>query len=101
MRNAGNNSIAGQGRIRALAVTGSREQPRRRIVAKAVIDRQMRRDAPGVLRVNSETLDVLREAAIAGRSGSASHVGRNGRGARGAEIKLRRISRIKAGIVRI
>jgi len=67
MRNAGNNSIADQGRIRALAVTGSREQSKRRVVAKAVIDRQMRRDAPGVLRVNSKPLHILRKAAIAGR----------------------------------
>src|SRR5216684_2190779 len=61
----------------------------------------MRSDAPGVLGVDSQTLHVLREAAIAAPSGGASHTDRDGRSASGTEIKLRWVGGVKAGIVRI
>src|SRR5258708_6451613 len=98
---AGDNSIAGQSRVCILVVAGGGEQSKRGVVAQAVIHRQTRSDAPGVLDVNSQSLNVLREAAVARGSGLAIDIGGDGRSASGTEIKLRGIGRVKAGIIRV
>src|SRR6266436_6570885 len=92
VRNAGDNTVAGEGGIHALVVAGSDEEAKGAVVAQAVVDCQMRGDAPGVLGVNSKPLHILREAAIAGR---------DRRSAGETEIKEGGIGDVEAGIVRI
>src|SRR5712692_4499156 len=101
VRDAGDNTVAGEGGIHVLVMAGSDEEAKGAVVAQAVVDCQMRGDAPGILDVNSEPLHVLREAAIAGRSGGACHAGRDRRSAGGAEIKDGGIGGVETGIVRV
>ena len=55
--------------ILRLAVAGRGKQTEGRLLAQSVVERQMPRDAPRILRVEAEPLHALREAAVAGRSG--------------------------------
>ena len=57
-------------RILRLAAARSYEQAERRLITQPVIDREVRRHAPGIFRVEREPLHVLREAAVAGGSES-------------------------------
>ena len=54
VRDARDNTIAGEGGIRPLVAAGSDEQTESGVVAQAVVDCQMRNDTPGVLCVNSQ-----------------------------------------------
>jgi hypothetical protein len=81
-----------QKRILRLAAAGSVEQTKGSIVAQAVVEREAWRDAPGVFGVKTQTLHVLREAAIADGSESAA------RGDVGSE--LRGIGEIKRRVLR-
>ena len=55
-------------RIVRLAAARGFEQAKRRLVTQAVIHGEMWSDAPGIFRVESEALHVLREAAVVGGS---------------------------------
>src|SRR6267378_2626762 len=68
VRDSGDNTVAGEGGIEALVVAGSDEEAKGSVVAQAVVDCQIPSEAPGILSVKSQALDVLREAAIATRS---------------------------------
>src|ERR1700675_2462036 len=63
----------------------------------------MSRHPPGILRVKSEPLHVLRETSVAGRHRRASNSRRRIRlcSAASAEEKFGRIRGVKAGVVRI
>jgi hypothetical protein len=65
----------------------------------AVVDYQMRSDAPGVLGVNSQALHILREAAVAGGIREAADTAGHGRSAAQVEIKLGRIRGVEARII--
>ena len=51
------------------------EEPVGGLVTEAVVDREVMRDAPGILAIEGQPLHVLREAAVAGGSVSASDAG--------------------------
>src|SRR5258708_131675 len=101
VRDAGDNSIACESGIQGLVVAGSEKKGERGVVAQAVVDGQTRSDAPGILGVDSQTLNVLRKAAVTGGSCGAPDTGRDGRSTRGAEIKGGRIGGVEAGVIRI
>ena len=63
--------------IQRLAASGGDEETESCVVAQAVIDGEISRDAPGILGVDAEALDILRKAAVAGRSDAASCAGRD------------------------
>src|ERR1700722_7097784 len=73
------------------------------VVAQSVINGEMSGHAPGILRVKSEPLHVLREAPVARRHRSATNCRRRIRlyRATGTEEKFRRIGCVKTGILRI
>ncbi len=86
-----------------LGSAGGTEESECCVVAEAVIYGEARCYAPGILRVESQPLHVLREAAIAGRrTGTGCPVGdRKSSGGRARQVhhKLLRISEIERGIL--
>ena len=66
-----------------LAAARGVEQTKRCVVAQAVIDGEVSRDAPGIFGVDAEPLDILRKAAVASGSDAASCAGRDERRRRG------------------
>ena len=71
VRNSGNDAVTGEGWIETLVMAGRDEEAERRVVTQAIIYGEISRDAPGIFGVEAETLHILREAAIAGRSDRA------------------------------
>ena len=55
-----------------LAAAGGGEQTESGLVTQAVIHGEMWSSAPGILRVESEALHILREAAVVGGSGGSA-----------------------------
>src|SRR6266849_8918441 len=101
MRDPRDESIASQGRIRALVVPRRFEETERGVVAQSVVDGQMRNDAPGVLSVNPQSLHVLREAPIASGICGATDTLRRRRNTIQVEIKLGRIGGVETRILRV
>src|SRR5579859_95741 len=64
VRYAGDDPVAGERGIDGLIVAGSNEESVSGVVTQAVIDGELFRGVPRVLRVESEPLYVLREAAV-------------------------------------
>jgi hypothetical protein len=73
------------------------EKPESSLIAQAVVDCEVMRNAPGILGVERQPLNVLREAAIAGGSVRAAYAG--SRAGRGIALRGRRniIKRQRSG----
>src|ERR1700676_1788820 len=97
MRRALRKSKRGQQRkrrINPLIMPRCDEETKRSLPAQSVVERHMARKAPRILRVNSETLDTLREGSVAGGSGGGS-----ARVVDGKLREIRGIQRVERGIV--
>src|SRR5208282_673096 len=75
--------------VLSLSSPRSLEEPERRLITQAVVDRQVVRNAPRILGVESESLNVLRKTAVAGGSKSACNRRHSRRWHRGRRIALR------------
>src|SRR6202790_2032501 len=91
-----------KGRIERLAFPGSGEQPESRLITHSVVHRQVVRNAPGVLSVKSESLNVLGKAAVTSGSKVATRTirWRAGR-ALWAKVETARILRVHVRVTYI
>src|SRR6266581_7519154 len=89
---SGDDPIARECGIHALIAARGDEEPVGRVVAQPIIDGELFRGAPGILRVEAKPLNILRKAAIARarRLPSRSEV----------RLELRLIGQIKRRVLR-
>src|SRR5271169_1553093 len=75
--------------VLSLSSSRSLEEPKRRLITQAIVDREVVRNAPRILGVEPESLNVLRKTAVACGSKSASDGRYPRRWRRGRRIALR------------